>query len=514
VSTGNTMPTDENLQRYREVFERIPVGIYRTTPDGRFLHANPAFVSLLGYDSYEEIAAVNAKDLYDDPADRAVWCEIMDRDGVITDQDTRKVRRDGTTVWLRDNARCVRDQEGKILYYEGAVVDVTEAHRVAEQLARSERMASVGMLAAGVAHEINNPLAYVMTNVEFAVEQLRKLLRSQPEVRHAEALGEVARALSEAVDGTERVRGIVTQLSEFARDQKDTVAFSDIGDVVASAVRMVQHELRHSATLHVDVDALPPVVGSPTKLAQVFVNLLLNSAQAFSDQPPELSEVRIVGRRGDAETVVVSVSDTAGGIPPDMLKRVFDPFFTTKERGTGTGLGLAVSQSTVVAAGGTLDVQSELGKGTTFAVTLPVSHVVDDPAPSQRRFSSIPAGEKVCVLIVDDEPLIGRSLRRALRPDYDVTLATGGKQAMEKIVAGEWFDAILCDVMMPEMSGTEFHGWLLEAHPMQARRLAFITGGAFGGKATAYMRACDVPALSKPISNLEVRALLREITIS
>lgn len=444
----DSMPTDDTLLRYRELFERIPVGIYRTTPEGRFLHGNPELVRLLGYDSYAQLAAVNSRELYYDPAERLRWRKIMERDGVVTDYDTRKVRRDGSMVWLRDSARCVRDDDGNILCYEGAVVDVTEAHRTAEQLVQSERLASVGVLAAGVAHEINNPLAYVMTNLDFAVEQVRGLLRERAQHTEGEKLAEVSRALSEAADGAERVRGIVTQLSNFAHEREDILSFADIGDVIESAVRMVQNELRHSATLHVDVAALPPVVGSPTKLVQVFVNLLVNAAQAFERDSVEQNEVRIVGRRGDGDTVVVSVSDTAGGIAPATLERIFDPFFTTKLRSAGTGLGLTISQSTVVAAGGSIEVESEIGSGTIFRVHLPISQRVEDAVVSQRRFSSVPAGEKVRVLIVDDEPLIGRSLRRALRPDYDVTVVTSGRQAVEKIEAGEWFDAILCDVMM------------------------------------------------------------------
>ncbi len=505
------MSTDEALERYREVFERIPVGIYRTTPAGRFLHANPELVTLLGYDSYEELAAVNTKDLYVDRQDRVAWRDTMERDGVITDHDTRKLRRDGTMVWLRDNARCVRDDGGKVLYYEGAVVDVTEAHRMADQLVHSERLASLGVLAAGIAHEINNPLAYVVTNLGFATEELHQCLGAGAQQDLSEALTEVAQALAEAADGAERVRGIVKQLSSFARDKDDSAAFSNMGDVVESAVRMVQNELRHKATLHLDVAALPPVVGNPTKLVQVFVNLLVNAAQAFADQPVEHNEVRIVGRLGDGETVIIDVSDTAGGIAPDTLTRIFDPFFTTKAR-MGTGLGLAITQSTVSAAGGSIDVHSELGKGTTFSVTLPVSQSVEAPAPSQRHHSSIPAAPRQSVLIVDDEQLIGRSLRRTLRPDYDVTVVTSARQAVATIESGAWFDAIICDVMMPEMSGTELHRWLLEAHPKQASRLAFITGGAFGGQAADYLQQQDRRTLSKPISNQEIRALLLDIT--
>ncbi|HLL04714.1 MAG TPA: ATP-binding protein [Myxococcaceae bacterium] len=242
-----------------------------------------------------------------------------------------------------------------------------ELEQVNAQLRFADRLATVGRLAAGVAHEINNPLAFVLSNLTYLHEEL---IRDEPLTPHQRR--EMLSAVADAYEGAGRVRLIAQELKTLSRQDEGERSAVDMGAVVHSAVKMASMETRHRAQVVEEYQELPLVMGNPARLGQVFLNLLINAAQAIPPGSPEKHRIRVAGR-ADAEHVTVEVSDTGKGIAPEMLERIFDPFFTTKPAGEGTGLGLSISHSIITSLGGTIDVESQMGQGTTFRVTLPLA---------------------------------------------------------------------------------------------------------------------------------------------
>jgi signal transduction histidine kinase len=235
-----------------------------------------------------------------------------------------------------------------------------------EQLLVADRLASVGRLAAGVGHEINNPLAYILSNLRYIQDELQQLEASpSPEARQ-----ELLEAISEAREGADRVRLIVRDLKTLSRPDDVSLGPVDLVTVLRSAARMAAHEIRGRARLVEELGEVPPVHGNALRLGQVFLNLLLNAAHAITPGRAEENEIRVVARPGDAGLVIVEVRDTGCGIPPENLQRIFEPFFTTKPEGVGTGLGLAVCRSILSSLGGSIHVESQPGRGTTFLITL------------------------------------------------------------------------------------------------------------------------------------------------
>jgi CheY-like chemotaxis protein/anti-sigma regulatory factor (Ser/Thr protein kinase) len=237
------------------------------------------------------------------------------------------------------------------------------------------------------------------------------------------------------------------------------------------------------------------------RLEQVFVNLLVNAAQAVTDGDPASNEV-VVSLFSEGDKVVVEVRDTGTGIAPDALRRVFEPFFTTKPRGVGTGLGLPISRGIVTAFGGELTAKSALGVGTTFRMTLPAAPYAEAPAPSSdgvHPSSPVhPMVERARVLVVDDEPLVADMLRRTLSEIHDVSAVTDAESALERILSGDEFDVIFCDLLMPRMSGMDLYEELEKHRPGVQERIVFMTGGAFTERAAKFLATVPNPKLTKP----------------
>jgi signal transduction histidine kinase len=243
--------------------------------------------------------------------------------------------------------------------------DLTERMHIQQRLRIADRMASVGMLAAGVAHEINNPLAYVTANLGYLGEALKRL--DPGTIDNAAELGDV---LEEAHEGCERIRQIVRDLKMFSREDEAPSRPVELKRVLESSINMAWNEIRHRARLVKDFTEVPPVLAKESRLGQVFLNLLVNAAQAIPEGGADRNEIRVT-LRSEADRVLVEVRDTGSGIPPETLPRIFDPLFTTKPVGIGTGLGLSISHSIVRGMGGEITVDSVIGKGTTFTVSLP-----------------------------------------------------------------------------------------------------------------------------------------------
>jgi PAS domain S-box-containing protein len=290
----------------------------------------------------------------------------------------------GEWLWMLGRARVIaRGSDGTPLRMLGSCVDTTERRLMLERLQLADRLAAVGTLAAGVAHEINNPLAYVNSNVSFALDRLDEVSRTAVAVAEplAGAVDEARRALRDAAVGGARVERIVRDLRMLSRSREDPARPVDVARALETALDLARTDLRQRARVLRDVAAVPPVLGDESRVSQVFVNLLVNAAQAIPDGKPDDNEVEV--RLGVEDgRVVLRVRDTGCGIPPENLKRIFDPFFTTKPVGVGTGLGLAISHRIVTALGGDITVESAPGSGSTFRVSLPAASDVAAPPPA------------------------------------------------------------------------------------------------------------------------------------
>jgi signal transduction histidine kinase len=396
-----------------------------------------------------------------------------------------------------------------------------ERRKMREQLLISDRMASVGTLAASVAHEINNPLTVLVANLDMAAEAL-KLLTLEAGLPDASGsdddadgsgpwatrLAKVEVSLRDAQEAAERVRLITRDLKVFSRsgdeEQRGPV---EIRPVLESAIRMASNEIRHRARLVKDYGDVPPVEGNESRLGQVFLNLIVNAAQAIPEGRTDSNEIRIATRLGDDGRVVVEIADTGGGIPQDVLARIFDPFFTTKPVGVGTGLGLAICHRIVSGLGGEIKVESHGGKGSVFRTALPQARTA--AATDSAAAPTATGGRRGQVLVVDDERALCATIERMLAGEHDVVALTAASEALRLIVDGRRFDVILCDLMMPEMTGMDLHAELLRLAPEQAERLVFMTGGAFTQNARAYLDKVPTLVVDKPFKADTLRDLVR-----
>jgi PAS domain S-box-containing protein len=376
-----------------------------------------------------------------------------------------------------------------------AIRDLSEWKRLQAGLALADRLATVGALAASVAHEINNPLAFTLLGLD---EALRLLA---PE---AGALAvELREVLRQARTGAERVQTIVRDLRTFSREDGDAHGPVDVQAVVEYAARVAAAEIRPRARLVVEVSGVPPVLGNETRLGQVLLNLLVNAAHAIPEGDAERNTITVRGRAED-EHVVVEVSDTGVGIEPERLEHIFEPWVTGKP-GRGTGLGLTICRELVARGGGTIAVESTPGRGTTFRVCLPLAlRPVDEP----HRAAPVAAAEqperRLRVLVIDDEPLLRRMIGNVLN-GHDVTLAASAAEALAVLDRGEVFDTILCDLMMPGTTGMELYARLRRERPEAADRVVFLTGGVFTRQAEELLATSGRPWLNKPFTAAELQ---------
>ena len=394
---------------------------------------------------------------------------------------------------------------------------VASEHRELQaQLAQTDRLTSLGTLAAGVAHEINNPLAYVLLNLGYITEELPNLLATHVDDRRDGRAGEVLVALEHARNGAERIRDIVRGLKTFSRPENETRAPLSVSHLLEATLAMVAHEIRHRARLVKDYAEVPEVFANEARLGQVFLNLLLNAVQALSDDRAATNEIRVAVKPHGRDRVLVEVADNGSGIPPQVRGRIFEPFFTTKPVGIGTGLGLAICHGIVASLGGTLTFETEVGRGSVFRVDLPAAAegAIGAAAAGRADAASAPSvahATQARILVVDDEPIVCFSLERLLSKEGEVIAVTSARQALAAIGAGARFDVILCDLMLPEMDGPALHDALRNIAPMQAERMVFVTGGVFTARARDFLASVENPRLGKPFDIDSLLATVRRL---
>ena len=503
--------TLEELRRsrasFRELIERLPDGV-GVTQDERLVYANPALVSLIGLSSAEDLlggSRAELEGLFIHAESRALLPRDKQAGGAAkaAPMEIRMLRKNGTPVFVElAHAPSMFDGQPCTVWL---VRDLTERKHMEARLVRADRMASLGTLAAGIAHEINNPLAFTVANLghlESDVLPRLKLPGSEQD--------DVRKLVADAQLGATRVRDIVRQLKMFSRaDEQARPEPVDVNRVLESAISMASNEIKHRARLVRDFTDQLMAEAHEGRLGQVMVNLLVNAAQAIPEGSVERNEIRVL-TRPHAEGLAIEVRDTGSGIPAENLERLFEPFFTTKPVGVGTGLGLPICQDIVTSFGGRMEVESEVGKGSTFRVILRATTAVRSSEPPKEAVVSA-ASRRGRILVVDDEPMIGMAIRRTLQREHEVIALTSAREAQARLTSGEAFDIILCDLMMPEMSGMDLHQAVANHSPGLAGRMVFLTGGAFTANARAFLSHVPNHRVEKPFSTQELRGLVQSL---
>jgi signal transduction histidine kinase len=379
-----------------------------------------------------------------------------------------------------------------------------ERSRLREQLLLSDRLISIGTLAAGVAHEINNPLAYVLGNIEFAIERLTD---AGEHGLPAQSCVDLLRAMNQAREGSERIRVTTRDLRVFCRTEETMPAAVDVLQVLDSAISMAWNEIRHRARIVRDFEPLPYVDGNESRLGQVFLNLLINAAQAIEDGDPNRDEICVRTRAADSG-LTVEIIDSGRGMSREVLAQLFQPFFTTKPIGVGTGLGLSICRGIIEELGGKIEIESTLGRGTTVRVHLPAGTC--EPETGLSRPPPAPT-RRARVLVIDDEPALCHIVERLLSPDHDVVVAFDAHSALQRIESDPTFDAVLCDLMMPKMSGMDFYAQLIQNSSVMAERVIFLTGGAFSSRAAQFLDRVPNPRLDKPFDPAVLRHAIAKL---
>ena len=503
--SASTAALKRSEQSFRTLIERLPDAIF-VHRDDMLLNSNATALALLGVRE-EPLLASFATPALLRAGDVASGGEpgTSKREGMLTRPDGSSVDVEVASISVPFNGQPATLSIAR---------DISVRKELTARAMEMDRMIAVGTLAAGVGHEVNTPLGYVVANLDFALQELsveQRVIRS--EEQRLRRLSEIEQALREAREGAERVREIVRDLRSFSSNtsDKDGSAF-ELRPVLASSIQMAFNEIRHRAQLVRELQDVPLISGSPARLGQVFLNLLVNAAHAIPVGSADKHQIRVRAACHGHE-VHVEISDTGVGIEPERLSRVFDPFFTTKPVGQGTGLGLFVCKRIVHEHGGRIEVHSTPGAGSTFTVILPAQLAAAQPLAAIATPARAPE-RRVRVLVVDDSPLMARGLARALRREHDVSTLTSAREALKCLTESDGhFDAVLCDLMMPEMTGVDFHRELERQRPEIARRVLFFTGGAFTPGARAFVRRMADRCLEKPFDVAEVRRKLAKLCL-
>lgn len=371
-----------------------------------------------------------------------------------------------------------------------------ENRRLQEHLVTSERLAAIGQISAGILHEINNPAAYALSNIEHIRSELESMRSANS------AIEPLADAAADALEGLQRIREITADMRGLSRiTRKEDIDVFDVNDAIRSATRISGFEIRRAGKLVCDLAPGLMVRGALGPISQVFVNLLVNGAHAIAEPNGSDSQVHVQSRLEEGR-IVVRVSDTGPGIPEGLRRRIFEPFFTTKQKSLGTGLGLSICREIVEQNGGEIAVESSTARtGAVFVVRLAPA-AVSEAAERETGPPGEPARPRV--VFVDDEPGILRCYRRLFAPEYEVFMASNGRDAM-KLLDEESIHLVVCDLMMPGMTGMELFGRITSARPELASRFLFVTGSPNERGVREFLARTTAPVVEKPWLDSDLR---------
>jgi nitrogen-specific signal transduction histidine kinase/ActR/RegA family two-component response regulator len=378
------------------------------------------------------------------------------------------------------------------------------------RLVHADKLACIGQMSAGIAHEINNPVAYVLANLTVLGDLLAEIRGEALGEASLQALTSANEILVDCVGGMDRIQRVASDLRLFSRVEYDSLEQVNLNEVVEGALKLADNELRHRARIEKKLAAVAQVVGDASKLSQVVLNLLINAAQAIEsgDASHNVISVETLARGTE---VLLRVRDTGPGIPESALPRIFDPFFTTKAKGSGTGLGLWLVREIVRMHHGEITARNS-HEGTVFELSLPAqigSLRRSTPAGTiAHTNTSMPARRRARVLLIDDDAALRRALKRMLNAYHTLVEADGGASAIALLRESAPFDAILCDLMMPDIDGPTVHEFVANHRPELVDKLAFLSGGAFTERARDFLERTGTHVIEKPVSR---EALLRVI---
>jgi PAS domain S-box-containing protein len=486
--------------RFRSLVESAPdaVAILRGPS---FVYLNPSGARLLGFASPEAALGTSMADiLHPDDVQLAASRirEVMiNKVTLAQPAEYRFRKRDGSWGVVEVLSVPIElDGQPAVL---GLARDVGERKTMERRLVLAERLAAVGQLAASVAHEINNPLAYMLLGLQHLRERLDAGELDK---------GELGTLLGEIADGAGRVATIAADLRAFAHAEDSAeLAAVDVAQVVDSALRIAASAYRHRARVVREIGEVPHVRANAARLEQVLVNLIVNAAEAIPEGARDEHELGVAVAAIGGTGVSIEIRDTGGGIASEHLERVFDPFFTTKPRGKGTGLGLAISRRLVATMGGTIGVRCCADRGVVFRVELPLAADSDRAAEHSQDRPSQP-DRRLRVLVIDDEPLLRTALERFLRPRHDVVLEASARNALARLESGERYDVILCDVVMPELGGPELYRRLCEKLPELSSRVVFMTGASTESNEAEKLAQTGARLIARPFRLSEVDAAI------
>ncbi|MBA2661303.1 MAG: response regulator [Bradymonadaceae bacterium] len=515
---------DERDQLYRAVLQNTPDAIYVFDPHTLcVVETNAAFRQLLGFDG-DERGVAHLHDFVDQPPEEiaAVVQEVRRQPLLATPSKWR--HRDGHTIVIEITAAGVKpdaDGEAELICVIGR--DLTAQRELNARLIEVDRLASMGNLATAVGHEINNPLAFITANIEFAwrslLDERALIARLSEAAKLVDPVSNVVaelgikrdtiiEALHDAVAGAARVRDVVRDLNTFTH-WKVTESWIpvELEKVLDSAISIANNQIRHRATLVKDYAGGFYVEGTETRIAQVFLNLIVNAAQAIPSGDAAQNEIRVAAEI-DGDFVVVSVSDTGVGMAPAVLERIYEPFMTTRAGNGGSGLGLPISKNIVESLGGRIEVQSEPGQGTCFRVWL--CRAIPEIEAVAAIAVEAPRSTVARILVVDDEQRMGRAVQRTLGKSVTVVHETSAQDGLIRLETDEAFDLILCDLMMPHMNGVVFYGALASRQPELCERVIFISGGVFSDDVRQWLETHDIEVLEKPFDREKICRRVRE----
>lgn len=485
---------DQTLARLALAVNHAPIVLWSTDRHGVITLSEGAGLAALGVKSGELVGA-SVFELYKDhPASTGYIRRGLNGESLAYTVQVGDVTFDTQLVPLRDAA-------GATIGVTALSHDVSQVRKLQATAIQNDRAIALGTLASSVAHEINNPLTYVLGHLTILGEELDTLDAAisgmnETRLRLSDVAARMREALEIARSGTERISTITRELGTFSRPSTDDYVAVNIVGAVKSALRLVGKEIEAQAHLQLDLRATAPVRGNTSRLVQVVLNLVVNAIQAMATRPPAANHIWI-STRDEGPDVVIEVADNGQGVALEDRERIFEPFVTRKD--LGTGLGLFVCRTIVESAGGRVLVDERPGGGARFRVVLPAATDLahEEPPPGPEPTSELQAPGHV--LIVDDDAAVANVLRRRLHAaGYDITVETDAVRALARLLAGERFDVIYCDLMMEGMTGMELAETLAVRAPAHLAHLWFMTGGAFSPRAQEFRRQHADRFIDKP----------------
>jgi two-component system cell cycle sensor histidine kinase/response regulator CckA len=504
---------DKRAAAFARLFEVVHEGVYIGTigPDvTSTIAANPHLKLIFGYlsETAEDDVRPFDPDRFVDPQARLALIERLTADGAVADYLLRLRRTDQTPVWIEVTGRADRPAADGSLRLEALVRDVSERKKLDDetrdiyhQLLQAEKMAALGQTISGVAHELNNPLATILSWAERLSEKLT------PE-------SSLRRGLETILSESERAARIVRNLLTFARKRQTTRALVDINQVVRETLALRAYEQRVTNVTVIDALAagLPPVFADGHQIQQVLLNLIINAEQAMLSANGRGVLVVRSWHDADRESVILEINDDGPGIPADMQPKVFDPFFTTKQVGKGTGLGLTVAYAIVQEHAGRIRIESPPSSGASFYVELPVGggKLPATRMTPQGAVEGVASVAGAAILVVEDEAALAAAVIDALRDaSYVVDQAANGEEALAR-VRERPFDLVICDLKMPRLDGKSFYRTLSDASPDLARRVIFVTGDVAGTEAEIFLQETGCRWLAKPFRLADLMRAVRD----